>query len=246
VTTGGISFFSEHFGWACDTVVEFEVVLANSTVVTASPNTNPALFWALKGGGNNFGIVTEVVLEIIREPPTWYTFQLFSMGDLGTVFERLKNHTSAMPRNVWQIATTLQWHVLTQRFVISERMVASELPELPESLTRVDEDGKREESPVLQTNTYQRSILAMAQKMDGMNAEGFFNFFGSVTVRSNANVSMALAEIFQDEVDAIKEEPDLQVYIVYNPLTRNALRQMKQRGGNALGLTEEDGPLTGT
>lgn len=85
----------------------------------------------------------------------------------------------------------------------------------------------------------------MAQKMDGMNAEGFFNFFGRVTVRSGANVSMALATIFQEEVEVIKREPNIQVYIVYNPLTRNALSKMKKRGGDALGLAEEHGPLTG-
>jgi hypothetical protein len=47
--TGGISFFSEYHGWACDTVVEFEVVLANSTVVKANQNINADVFWALKG-----------------------------------------------------------------------------------------------------------------------------------------------------------------------------------------------------
>ena len=151
-----------------------------------------------------------------------------------------------MPTNVYQIATTLQWHVPTQSFVISERMVASKLPELPESVPRLNSDGKWEESPILQTNKYQRSILAMAQKMDGMNPPGFYNFFGSVTVRSNAEVSMAVAEVFKDEVELIKGAPDLQIYIVYNPLTRNALSHMKQRGGNALGVKEDDGPLTGT
>lgn len=100
-------------------------------------------------------------------------------------------------------------------------------------------------SSVLQTNTYRRSILAISQKMDGMNPGGFYNFFGSVTVKSNSKISLALAEIFQDEVQSVKDEPDIQVYIVYNPLTRNALHQMKKRGGNALGLVEEDGPLTG-
>jgi hypothetical protein len=168
------------------------------------------------------------------------------MDDLAIVFERLETHTATMPARVWQIATTLQWHVATQQFAISERMVATEPPDLPESLTYMTPSGKIHESPVLQTAAYRRSILAMSQKMDGMNPKGFYNFFGSVTVRSNATVSMAMAHIFMEEVEWIKKEEDLQVYIVYNPVTRNALRKMKRRGGNALGLTEGDGPLTGT
>ncbi|KAJ4297955.1 hypothetical protein N0V90_005854 [Kalmusia sp. IMI 367209] len=224
--------------------MEFEVVLANSTVVKATPIINPDLFWALRGGGNNFGIVTNVVIEAFKDPPTWYTFQLFNMSDIATVFDRLEKHTTSMPPHVWQIATTLQWHVPTLSYVISERMVASELPDLPKSVPRMNQEGMWEDSPILQTNFYQRSILAMAEKMDTMNPKGFFNFFGSITIRSDADVSMAFAEIFKEETESIKNEIDLQIYIVYNPLTQNALHQMKQRGGNALGLSEDDGPLT--
>ncbi|KAH7347076.1 hypothetical protein BKA66DRAFT_432832, partial [Pyrenochaeta sp. MPI-SDFR-AT-0127] len=244
VLGGGISFFSEHHGWACDTVLEFEVVLANSTIVRASPNSSPDLFWALKGGGNNFGIITSVLIEVFPDPPEWYSFQLFNIADMDIVFNRLENHTLAMPDHVWQIATTLQWHIPTQAFVISERMVSSKQLQLPASVSRIDEAGSVKQSSVLQSNTYRRSILAMSQKMDGMNPEGFYNFFGSVTVKSHSQVSMVLAEIFQDEVHSIKDEPNLQIYIVYNPLTRAALHQMKKRGGNSLGLVEDDGPLT--
>ncbi|CRG90521.1 Bifunctional solanapyrone synthase [Talaromyces islandicus] len=242
--TGGISFFSEHHGWACDSAVEFEVVLADSTVIKATQYANADLFWALKGGGNNFGIVTRIVLEVFRDPPRWYTFQLFNLGDLFTVFKRLENHTNTMIPHVWQIATTFGWHDPTQRFVISERMVASEQIELPDHVLRQAPDGTWEKSAVLQTNVYERPILSMAQKMDVMNAEGFYNFFGSVTVSSNAELLLALARVFQNEIDPIRDAKGLQVYIVYNPITVNAMNQMKKRGGNALGLLSENGPLT--
>ena len=227
-------------------MVEFELVLANSTRVKANQESNPELFWALKGGGNNFGIVTRITIDTFRSPPRWCTFQLFSMEDLADVFDRLEMNTALMPPHVWQITTTFGWHVPTQRFVISERMVVSELPDLPEGISRLGQHDTWKESPVLQTNVYERSVLDMAQKMDGMNKKGFFNFFGSLTVRSNAQVSIALARIFQQEVDLIRDTAGLQVYIVYNPLTLNAMRQMMKRGGNALGLSEEHGPLTGT
>src|SRR5205807_2236143 len=86
--------FSPLHGWSCDTVTEFEVVLANSSTVTVTQLSHPDLFWALRGGGNNFGII-------------------------------------AMPKEVWQIVVTLGWHVRSQNFVISDRMVVSDLPDLP-------------------------------------------------------------------------------------------------------------------
>jgi FAD/FMN-containing dehydrogenase len=58
VVGGGLSFLSTQYGWAANNIVSFEVVLANATIVTASNTSHPDLYRGLKGGGNNYGIVT--------------------------------------------------------------------------------------------------------------------------------------------------------------------------------------------
>ena len=55
---GGINFFGSQYGWSSNGVLNFEVILANSSIVHANAQTNADLFWALKGGSSNFGIVT--------------------------------------------------------------------------------------------------------------------------------------------------------------------------------------------
>ncbi|KAF2444585.1 FAD-binding domain-containing protein, partial [Karstenula rhodostoma CBS 690.94] len=55
---GGISFFGSRYGWASNNIANVEIVLANSTIVNANAHKNSDLFWALKGGSSNFGIVT--------------------------------------------------------------------------------------------------------------------------------------------------------------------------------------------
>ena len=55
---GGMSFFSGIRGWAANNIVNYELVLANSSVIQVNNKTAPDLFWALKGGTNNYGIVT--------------------------------------------------------------------------------------------------------------------------------------------------------------------------------------------
>lgn len=54
------SFHSNAHGFACDTVTNFEIVLANGTVANANLTSNPDLFKAQKGGSGNLGFVTRI------------------------------------------------------------------------------------------------------------------------------------------------------------------------------------------
>ncbi|PHH66619.1 hypothetical protein CDD81_6456 [Ophiocordyceps australis] len=68
---GGISYFGTRYGWTADTVSNFEVVLANGSIVNANRFRNANLFWALKGGGNNFGVVTRIDLDTFQQGSFW-------------------------------------------------------------------------------------------------------------------------------------------------------------------------------
>lgn len=76
-TGGGISFFSTEHGFVCDNVVEFEVVLADGRVVTASKATNPDLFTVLKGGSSNFGIVTAFNFRTFEYKGMWGGLRIY-------------------------------------------------------------------------------------------------------------------------------------------------------------------------
>jgi FAD/FMN-containing dehydrogenase len=66
--TGGIGWKVRKYGLALDNVVAAEVVTADGEVVHASEQMNPELFWAIRGGGGNFGIVT--AFEFVAHPTT--------------------------------------------------------------------------------------------------------------------------------------------------------------------------------
>jgi FAD/FMN-containing dehydrogenase len=71
---GGLSFFSPRFGMVCSNIVEYEVVLADGSIVTASSTSNPDLWRALKGGANNFGIVTRFTANAFPSKDIWSGF----------------------------------------------------------------------------------------------------------------------------------------------------------------------------
>ena len=56
MSIGGLSHLSNRYGFSADNVLSFEVVLANATSVIADKNNYSELYWALKGGSNNFGV----------------------------------------------------------------------------------------------------------------------------------------------------------------------------------------------
>ncbi|KAI1085388.1 hypothetical protein F5B20DRAFT_518142 [Whalleya microplaca] len=67
VLGGGLSYMSAQYGWAASSVIEYEIVLANGTIATASASENADLFKALKGGGNNFAIVVSYLLQTYKQ-----------------------------------------------------------------------------------------------------------------------------------------------------------------------------------
>ncbi|KAH7310231.1 hypothetical protein B0J17DRAFT_724899 [Rhizoctonia solani] len=73
---GGFGWLTGNYGLVIDNLVQATVVTSSGHILTASDSDNPDLFWAIRGGGGNFGVVTEFVLKIHPQHPEVYTSAL--------------------------------------------------------------------------------------------------------------------------------------------------------------------------
>jgi FAD/FMN-containing dehydrogenase len=101
---GGMGWLSRVAGLSIDNLLDAEVVLADGRIVHASPDEHPDLFWALRGGGGNFGIVTEFGFRCREVGPTIQFALFFWSLDQGTEALRCMREVCAdLPRGVMPI-----------------------------------------------------------------------------------------------------------------------------------------------
>jgi len=101
---GGIGWFSRKHGLTCDQFVELEVVLASGEVVTSSADKNADLFWALRGGGGNFGVVTRFTFRAYDFGPMMRIgVSLYHVDDAA---EALREYASIYPT----LGRNVGWH----------------------------------------------------------------------------------------------------------------------------------------
>jgi FAD/FMN-containing dehydrogenase len=95
--SGGIGWKARKYGLALDNVAAAEVVTADSGVVHVSAEENPELFWAIRGGGGNFGIVT--AFEFLAHPTTdvFYGKISFPASEAATVLQGWAEYLRAAP-----------------------------------------------------------------------------------------------------------------------------------------------------
>jgi FAD/FMN-containing dehydrogenase len=102
---GGFGYLTRRFGWTSDNVLDMNVVTAAGEVVRASEQENPDLFWAMRGGGGNFGVMTSVRYrledvgpEILGGPVAW------TAEDAPTVLEMYRDVIADAPPELTVVA----------------------------------------------------------------------------------------------------------------------------------------------
>jgi hypothetical protein len=123
---GGTGWLTRRFGLSCDNVEGFTLVTADSSVVRANASENPDLFWALRGGGGNFGVVTEFELKLHPLTAVVLAEGLSAEADIRSLLEYWRDFMAEAPLDLkWNVNLCMAPHTNKVPIKLRGRPVAS-------------------------------------------------------------------------------------------------------------------------
>ncbi|KAI4951899.1 hypothetical protein J4E91_003360 [Alternaria rosae] len=240
VLGGGISFFSNKVGWACDNVAAYEVVTASGLVVIATPTTYPDLYWALRGGSGNFGIVTNFKLDAFPLGQMWGGQRIFTENNFTGVLDALYNFAvtgSSKDTDAAEIVS-FGFNPSIGKMAIVQTHYARPVAD-PPVFAEI-----RALSPVMDDTAF-GTLANMTMKMNGGSAEeelGNRQTMWDVSLKVDRELYTYLVDTYYTLLPDIQDVEGLSPYISIQAITEGQLKGMQKNGGNALGLDASKGP----
>ena len=105
---GGYGWLRRKHGLSCDSLVEAQVVCADGEVRTASEQSNPDLFWAIRGGGGNFGVVTSFTFRLHElGPDVAFSATFYPLEDIAQVMRGWRDYVEGAPNEVTSVCVSI-------------------------------------------------------------------------------------------------------------------------------------------
>jgi hypothetical protein len=106
---GGLSFYVRKHGLACNWVTAMELVTAGGEQVRVDAQNEPDLFWAVRGGGGSFGVVTALEFDLLRMPEIFAGALLFPAEQAREVLQGWREWTTGMPEEMTSVGRLMNF-----------------------------------------------------------------------------------------------------------------------------------------
>ncbi|KAL4894757.1 hypothetical protein BDV59DRAFT_192207 [Aspergillus ambiguus] len=234
---GGNSFHAARVGLACDQIVNYEVVLASGRIINANSESNIDLFKALKGGSNNFGIVTKYELKAIDNAHLWGGISIYDnsttdqqIDALVKFIDNIENDPYASWIGLWQYNST------TDKTLISSPQDYTKPVAYPEAF---DDFYK---IPNISSTTRFATLYDLTSELQ--QAAGYRDVFLTSTYLNSAKVLKKTIDILNEKI--LKAKPQAQgkdwsIMVIIQPWPKIYWQRTQNNGvGNVLGLDRFD------
>ncbi|KAK7994443.1 hypothetical protein PG991_016031 [Apiospora marii] len=223
--SGGLSFFGTREGFISDNVVNYEVVLASGEVVHANRQENADLFVALRGGGNNLGIVTrfggqiDALMKELNKPDASEETHVMISLFFADQFSKAIGVDGAMGLN--------------QAYYTQE----VEKPAVLDPFTNIQPQVEPLNS-MRMTN-----LVAAAEEQAKQAMTGVRCAYMNTTVKADGPTLHAAAKTFEPALEKVRAIDGMVFSFTLQPYPVSLLKRTEPAGGNVLGLNPADGPL---
>jgi FAD/FMN-containing dehydrogenase len=106
---GGVSFYHRKHGLACNRVTAIELVTADGEQIRVDAKNEPDLFWALRGGGGSFGVVTALEFDLLPLPVIFAGALLFPAEQAREVLQGWREWTDGMPEEMTSVGRLMNF-----------------------------------------------------------------------------------------------------------------------------------------
>ncbi|KAF1957642.1 FAD-binding domain-containing protein [Byssothecium circinans] len=238
VLGGGLSFFSTRHGFACDSVTDFEVVLASGEVVHANMQENPDLLVSLRGGLNNFGIVTSFTMKTLPSGNMWGGINYYMPGSFGALIEATVDFVQNEKDPDTHLMSSMGYGMGQQ--VVTCCMYHTKGVENPPSLQPfTSQSDQIKDYSSLRTATH----IEFCNELSSFTKDGVRSFYATCTIRPDVGLMNNLHREFLNTLEELKSAEGLIFSLGFFPLTKSLLENSKAAGGNAKDIDPSDGPL---
>ncbi|KAG8529862.1 uncharacterized protein KY384_005343 [Bacidia gigantensis] len=218
------------------------IVLASGQIVNANAKSYPDLFKALKGGSNNFGIVTRFDMKVFKQGKFWggfigqdistretqfKLFETFAKSKGYDPYAAFINSYSFNAQSGWFIASSFEYTKPETRPLVFKPFI-----DLPQTF-----------------NTMRISNLTdFTVELEGRNLPGQRQLFVTGTFKNSAATMKQYFDLSNQTLQPIKDTPGLSFSLSFQPLPQEIINNKPPgntpNSGNVLGLGPEDGDLT--
>ncbi|ESZ98876.1 FAD binding domain containing protein [Sclerotinia borealis F-4128] len=237
VLGGGNSFYAGRKGMVCDGVENFEIVLANGTIINANNATNPDLHKTLKGGSGNFGIVTRLDLEtfvggdnapnniwggVVTYPDSTTAQQIQAMVNFGN---NINNDPDSSAIGIWKYSTSTNQTIVINAYEYTSPVVA------PSAFTEFLAIPGNTSDSMRITNMTDLTI-------ELEQAGGYRDSFITLTFKNDLRVLTKAIELHEALIPAINKGStgDWTMQNMFQPVPTAFGQIGAQRGGDMLGF----------
>ncbi|KAI5804957.1 hypothetical protein EDC01DRAFT_715774 [Geopyxis carbonaria] len=225
---GGLSYLSNEAGVAADNILAYELVTASGALTTASATQNRDLFWALKGGTSNFGIVTRFTLRTLPMGRVWGGYRVYAYTQAPAIVAAMAAYQASGEAD-------RKSAVCAQLVPTNATLFVTFLHTAPSDAMPAAFAAFRD-IPALVDTTRAQSWVAFHADAPGGSVPRWG--FRTTTVKLDAALYAAALDIVDAESKALGNVQAGTLVYVLQPISRNVVQQGVDKGGNALGLAK--------